>query len=50
MAADMATVNLHRLVESHLTEHDVRYTNGRRALVGELVSAEGPRSAAELLG
>lgn len=35
-------------VERRLREHDVRYTSGRRTLVGALRRADGPRSAAEL--
>jgi Fur family ferric uptake transcriptional regulator len=38
----------HRQVEQRLTDHDVRYTRGRRAVVGALEAADGPRSAAEL--
>jgi Fur family ferric uptake transcriptional regulator len=38
----------HRQVEQQLTDHDVRYTRGRRAVVGALEAADGPRSAAEL--
>ena len=39
---------IHRQVEQQLTDHDVRYTRGRRAVVDALEEADGPRSAAEL--
>ena len=39
---------IHRQVEQRLTDHDVRYTRGRRAVVDALEAADGPRSAAEL--
>ena len=35
-------------VETRLREHDVRYTSGRRTVVGALRQADGPLSAAEL--
>ena len=38
----------HRQVEQRLSDHDVRYTRGRRAVVTALDAADGPRSAAEL--
>ena len=38
----------HRQVELRLTDRDVRYTRGRRAVVDALETADGPRSAAEL--
>ena len=44
----MTTPTLDRQVESRLREHDVRYTQGRRAVIAALVSSDGPRSAAEL--
>lgn len=37
-----------REIEEHLKARDVRYTQGRRAVVGALATAEGPLSAAEL--
>jgi len=37
-----------RQVEQRLREHDVRFTQGRRAVVDALSRAPGPRSAAEL--
>lgn len=37
-----------REIEEHLKTLDVRYTKGRRAVVGALATAEGPMSAAEL--
>ena len=39
---------LAREVEKRLREHAVRYTEGRRAVIKALGSADGPRSAAEL--
>ena len=44
----MPTTNLDRRVAMRLSEHDVRYTSGRRAVVKALSELEGPRSAAEL--
>lgn len=44
------TTSLHRQVEKRLTDHDSRYTRGRRTVVDALAEAEGPRSAAELTG
>ena len=40
--------HMHRQVEQRLMDRDVRYTNGRRAVVDALDVADGPRSAAEL--
>ncbi|NND84122.1 MAG: transcriptional repressor [Acidimicrobiia bacterium] len=37
-----------RQVERRLAEAAVRYTKGRRVVVGALAQADGPRSAAEL--
>jgi Fur family ferric uptake transcriptional regulator len=37
-----------RQVESRLREREVRYTEGRRAVVSALRNSDGPRSAAEL--
>jgi Fe2+ or Zn2+ uptake regulation protein len=39
---------LDRQIELRLREHDVRFTMGRRAVVGALAGAPGPMSAAEL--
>lgn len=44
----MTKSNLERQVETRLREHDIRFTNGRRAVVGALAGASGPMSAAEL--
>lgn len=35
-------------MEQRLSEREIRYTSGRRAVVAALARAEGPRSAAEL--
>lgn len=42
------TTPMDREVEGRLSDHDVRYTKGRRAVVETLAGSEGPRSAAEL--
>ena len=39
---------LDRQVELRLFDHEVRFTTGRRAVVGALADARGPLSAAEL--
>ena len=44
----MATRSLDREIERRLAESDVRYTRGRRVVIGALAEADGPRSAAEL--
>ncbi|HUG31476.1 MAG TPA: Fur family transcriptional regulator [Acidimicrobiia bacterium] len=44
----MTKSKLDREIETRLYEHDVRYTGGRRAVVGALAHAPGPMSAAEL--
>ncbi|HUG07315.1 MAG TPA: Fur family transcriptional regulator [Acidimicrobiia bacterium] len=44
----MTKSTLDREIEMRLYEHDVRYTKGRRAVVGSLAKASGPMSAAEL--
>ena len=44
----MPTASLDREVANRLGERDVRYTSGRRAVVGALAMADGPMSAAEL--
>lgn len=44
----MTKSNLERQVETRLREHDIRFTNGRRAVVDALAGASGPMSAAEL--
>lgn len=46
----MTKSNVARQVELRLREHDVRFTKGRRAVVGALSTARGPMSAAELSG
>lgn len=40
--------SLDRDIESHLADKSVRYTSGRRLVVGALSKGGGPRSAAEL--
>jgi len=42
------TSTLDRDIETHLSERDIRYTRGRRLVVGALSRSEGPLSAAEL--
>jgi len=42
------TANLDQQVQARLATRGVRYTRGRRVVVGALARAEGPRSAAEL--
>lgn len=44
----MPIQSLDRDVETRLHDHDVRYTRGRRAVVGAMNVADGPMSAAEL--
>ncbi len=44
----MTNFSLDREVESRLRDRDVRYTRGRRRVVGALAAADGPRTAAEL--
>jgi len=44
----MIKSTLDRQVELRLRESDVRFTPGRKTVVGELATAGGPRSAAEL--
>ena len=39
---------MERQIETRLKEQDVRFTSGRRLVVGALAGSEGPRSAAEL--
>jgi Fe2+ or Zn2+ uptake regulation protein len=48
MIGHVTSSSVDRQVEGRLRRHGVRYTSGRRALVGALATAEGPRSAAEL--
>lgn len=43
-----ALSTMDRQIERRLAEADVRYTRGRRVVVGALAEADGPRSAAEL--
>ena len=44
----MTTPSMGREVEKRLSDHDARYTPGRRKVVANLASSEGPKSAAEL--
>lgn len=44
----MTSSTIDRQVERRLRDIEVRYTRGRREVVGALVRTEGPRSAAEL--
>ena len=44
----MTSTSLDREVERRLADHDVRYTQGRQAVVHGLAMAQGPRSASEL--
>lgn len=44
----MTSPSVDREVEKRLSEHDVRYTRGRRVVVSALAAADGPKSAAEL--
>lgn len=44
----MTKSKLDREIEMRLYEQDVRYTRGRKAVVGALARASGPMSAAEL--
>ena len=46
----MPNTSLDRRVASRLSEHEVRYTEGRRIVVNALSEVDGPRSAAELAG
>ncbi|GMR03037.1 MAG: ferric iron uptake transcriptional regulator [Acidimicrobiia bacterium] len=40
---------VHDLVRRHLSDRDIRYTPGRKAVVTAIQLASGPRSAAELV-
>ncbi len=44
----MSTSHLEQQVRGRLAAHEVRYTAGRRRVIGALAAADGPRSAAEL--
>jgi len=44
----MTVPSVDREVEKRLTDHEVRYTRGRRSVVAALARSDGPRSAAEL--
>lgn len=44
----MTKLSVDRQVELRLRDHDVRFTRGRRAVVGVMTTASGPLSAAEL--
>lgn len=44
----MVETSIDRQVERRLSESQVRFTNGRRAVIHALSGADGPRSAAEL--
>lgn len=46
----MTKTNLDREIEQRLSEHDVRYTRGRRIVVDILSASDGPLSAAEIHG
>lgn len=46
----VTTTSLDREVEKRLSDHDVRYTRGRRTVVAALAGSDGPLSAAELQG
>lgn len=48
MDRSVTNTTLHREVENCLSEHDIRYTSGRRAVVSALVGSDGPRSASEI--
>jgi Fe2+ or Zn2+ uptake regulation protein len=50
MTETRQTSSLDQTVKRRLDEHEARYTPARRAVVGALSVAEGPRSAAELHG
>jgi Fe2+ or Zn2+ uptake regulation protein len=44
-----ATTELDRTISERLSEHDLRYTRGRQAIVAGLRAAEGPVTLPELL-
>ena len=44
----MTSPTIEREVQKRLRDREVRYTTGRRAVVGALVGSDGPRSASEL--
>ncbi len=44
----MTNSTLERQIEQRLFENEVRFTRGRRAVIGVLAEAGGPKSAAEL--
>lgn len=44
----VSTRSLDKEVEKRLSDHDVRYTSGRKTVVSAMADAEGPLSAAEL--
>lgn len=44
-----ATTELDRTINERLSEHDLRYTRGRRAIVEGLRAADGPVTLPELL-
>lgn len=44
----MVNPKIHEQVESRLARSEIRYTPGRRQVVGVLERAEGPRSASDL--
>jgi Fur family transcriptional regulator, ferric uptake regulator len=48
MTTPTTTSTLDRQVERRLRERDIRYTLGRRRVIGALAGSDGPRSAAEL--
>lgn len=44
----MQATRLEREIQSRLSEHEIRFTQGRKAVVAALAASEGPRSAAEI--
>lgn len=44
----MTNRTLEKQIEHRLSEHEVRFTTGRRAVIEQLATAEGPLSASEL--
>lgn len=44
----MTTTSLDREIEKRLSDHDMRYTSGRRMVVSTLATSDGPLSASEL--
>ncbi len=44
----MQATRLEREIQSRLSEYEIRFTQGRKAVVAALAASEGPRSAAEI--